>query len=178
MTITIRRTEPSDYQAVQRIFAGPRVSRGTLQVPFPSAEEWRKRLAEPAEGFFGLVACFEDDAVGMLGIHTFPNQPRRRHVGQLGMAVGDDYQGQGIGTALVEAAIDLADNWLNLRRLELEVFVDNETAIRLYEKLGFTIEGTLVDFAFRNGEYVDSHVMARLRPVRQPGCEAQGAIRG
>ena len=79
------------------------------------------------------------------------------------MAVRDDWQGKGVGTALMQAAIDLADNWLNLKRLELEVYVDNASAIRLYEKIGFAIEGTMVDFAFRDGQYVDTHLMARLR---------------
>jgi putative acetyltransferase len=79
------------------------------------------------------------------------------------MAVRDDWQGQGVGTALMQAAIDLADKWLNLTRLELEVFVDNAPAIRLYEKFGFTIEGTLVDFAFREGQFADVYIMARLR---------------
>ena len=164
MTITVRRVEPGDYEAVQRIFTGPNVIRGTLQLPFPSVEMWRKRLAEPPEGLFNLVACVDDDeVVGQLGLHTSPRRPRRRHVGQLGMAVRDDWQGQGVGTALMQAAIDLADNWLNLTRLELEVFVDNTPAIRLYEKFGFNIEGTLVDFAFRDGQYVDVYFMARLR---------------
>ncbi len=164
MTITIRRAEPGDYEAVQHILAGPQVIWGTLQLPFPSVEQWRKRLAEPPEGLFSLVACVENnEVVGQLGLHTFPTRPRRRHVGQIGMAVRDDWQGKGVGTALLQAAIDLADNWLNLARLELEVFIDNAPAIRLYEKCGFTIEGTLVDYAFRDGRYVDTYIMARLR---------------
>jgi putative acetyltransferase len=164
MAITVRHIEPSDYEAVQHIFKGPNVIRGTLQLPFPSAELWRKRLAEPPEGLFNLVACVEGgEVVGNLGLHTSPNRPRRRHVGQIGMAVRDDWQGKGVGTALMQAAIDLADKWLNLRRLELEVFVDNTAAIRLYEKFGFAIEGRLVDFAFRDGQYVDTYIMARLR---------------
>ncbi len=81
------------------------------------------------------------------------------------MAVRDDWQGKGVGTALLQAAIDLADKWLNLTRLELEVFTDNEPAIRLYKKSGFTIEGTLVGFAYRDGQYVDTYMMARLRTL-------------
>jgi len=168
MTVMIRRTEPSDYEAVQRILASPKVVWGTLQLPFPSIEQWRKRLAEPPEGLFSLVACVENnEVVGQLALQTFPNRPRRRHVGQIGMAVRDDWQGKRVGTALMQAAIDLADNWLNLTRLELELFVENTPAIRLYEKCGFTIEGTLVDFAFRDGQYVDTYIMARLRGQMQ-----------
>lgn len=63
----------------------------------------------------------------------------------------------------MQAAIELADNWLNLTRLELEVYTDNEPAIRLYKHLGFVIEGTLRCFAFRGRHYVDSYLMARLR---------------
>ena len=161
--ITIRRAEPSDFEAAQRIFSGLKVIWGTLQIPFPSAEVWRKRFAEPPEGLFMLAACAGDEMVGQLAVHTSPSRPRRRHAGQIGMAVREDWQGKGVGTRLMQAGIDLADNWLNLRRLELEVFVDNEPAIRLYKKFGFKIEGTLVEYAFRGGRYVDTFTMARLR---------------
>jgi L-phenylalanine/L-methionine N-acetyltransferase len=162
-SIIIRRAEPSDYEAMQQIFLGPKAVWGTLQLPFPSVDVWRKRLAEPPEGFFLLAACAGREVVGQLGLHTFPSRPRRHHAGQIGMAVRDDWQGKGVGTALMQAGVDLADRWLNLRRLELEVFVDNEPAIRLYKKFGFKIEGTLVEFAFRDGRYVDTFTMARLR---------------
>ncbi len=79
------------------------------------------------------------------------------------MAVRDDWQGKGIGTALMEAALDLADNWLNLTRVELSVFTENAAAIALYEKFGFEVEGTHRRYAFRNGAYVDSYSMARVR---------------
>lgn len=163
MAIVVRRAEPGDYEAVRRVFAGPKAVWGTLQLPFPSAESWRKRMSEAPEGLFSLVACVEDEVIGSLGLHTFPNTPRRRHAGQIGMAVRDDWQGKGAGTALMQAAIELADNWLNLIRLELEVYTDNEPAIRLYKRFGFVIEGTLRCFAFRGGHYVDAYLMARLR---------------
>jgi putative acetyltransferase len=163
MTISIRRTEPSDYEAMHKIFMGPKVVWGTLQLPFSSMETWRQRLAEPPEGMYGLVACIEQEIAGQLNIHMFPNRPRRRHAGQLGMAVRDDFQGQGVGTALMQAAVDVADNWLNLLRLELEVFTDNEPALRLYKNFGFTVEGTLTRYAYRAGQYVDVYAMARFK---------------
>ncbi len=159
----IRRARADDYEAFTRMFEGPKVIWGTLQVPFPSAEAWRKRLAEPADGYFGLVACIENELVGQLGLATFPHAPRRRHAAQLGMSVRDDWQGKGIGSALMQAAVELADQWLNIMRLELEVYTDNEPAVRLYKKFGFTVEGTLRCFAYRDGKFVDAYTMARIR---------------
>ncbi len=163
MNITIRRAEPSDYEALFRAFSTPRAVWGTLQVPYPSKEVWRKRLAEPPAGFYSLVACVDGEVVGDIGLETFPERPRRRHAAEIGMAVRDDMQGKGVGTALMQAVVDLADKWLNLTRLELEVYTDNEPAIRLYKKFGFVVEGTLVRYAFRDGQYVDAYQMARLR---------------
>ena len=160
---TIRRAEPGDYEAVTRIFQSPGVVWGTLQMPYPSAEFWKKRLAEPANGYYGLLACAADEVVGELGLLTFPAAPRRWHVGKLFMSVRDDWQGKGAGSALMQAAVDLADKWLNLLRLELEVFTGNQPAIALYTKFGFITEGTLRCFGYRDGQYVDVYSMARLR---------------
>ena len=164
MDIVIRRVEPGDYAAFHKIFTGPKVIWGTLQLPYPSAEAWRKRLAEPPEGIFGLVACAGPELAGQVNLHMFPNSPRRRHAAELGMAVRDDFHGQGVGTALMQAVVEAADRWLNLERLELGVYTDNEPALRLYRKFGFQIEGTQMRHAFRDGRYVDTHLMARLRP--------------
>jgi putative acetyltransferase len=98
----------------------------------------------------------------MVSVVTFPERPRRKHVGVIAICVDGDWQGKGVGAALMRAIVDLADNWLNLTRLELEVYADNEAAIHLYERFGFEVEGILRRHAFRDGEYVDSKVMGRL----------------
>jgi putative acetyltransferase len=163
MNITIRAFEPSDYEAMHKIFAGPKVVWGTLQLPHPTLEMWRKRLAEPPAGMYGLVAVVDGEMAGQLDIFTYPNHPRRRHVAEIGMSVRDDFQGQGVGTALLKAATDMTDNWLNILRLELEVYTDNEPAVRLYKKCGFVIEGTLARYAYRAGQFVDVYSMARFK---------------
>ncbi len=160
--VSVRHAEPDDAQAIHRILCGPRATAGTLQLPLQSVEGVRKRFfSETREGLYHLVACMDEEVVGHLGLETF-TRPRRRHVGEIGMAVRDDWQGKGVGTALMEAALDLADNWLNLTRIELNVYTDNEIGIALYEKFGFEIEGTHRRFAFRDGRYVDAYSMARV----------------
>jgi putative acetyltransferase len=162
--IVIRRAEPSDAEAIHSTFSGPKVISGTLQLPYPSIEMWRKRLTEMAPSDFLLVAAINGDVVGNLGLHEAGKSARRRHVGSIGMCVRDDSQGRGVGTALMKAGIELADGWLNYQRLELNVYTDNLAAMALYRKFGFVIEGTYRAYAFRDGQYVDSYAMARLHP--------------
>lgn len=163
MTITIRRASVDDYLAVAKIFTNPKTLLGTLQVPYSSPELWRSRME--GEGTVSLLACDGEDIVGQIGLHTSPTMPRRKHVGAIGIAVRDDWQGKGVGTALMAAVVDLADNWLALTRLELEVFADNANAIHLYEKFGFEKEGLMKWSAFREGRYMDVWAMARLRSI-------------
>ncbi|MFA9423174.1 MAG: GNAT family N-acetyltransferase, partial [Sedimentibacter sp.] len=98
--------------------------------------------------------------VGSIGLIV--NTPARiRHSGSIGIAVSTDYQGEGIGKALLNKVIDLSDNWLMLVRLELGVFTDNERAVNLYKSLGFVIEGTKKYAIIKNGKYADEYIMAR-----------------
>jgi GNAT superfamily N-acetyltransferase len=108
--ITVRHSEPEDHEAVYRVYSGPRAMADTLGLPFSSKEPWRERLAGKREGEFSLVACVGSEVVGHLSVYLYL-EPRRRHSGHFGMAVRDDWQGKGIGTKLLEAALDLADNW-------------------------------------------------------------------
>jgi putative acetyltransferase len=164
--LTIRRAEAEDSVAVAEMFKSLKVFPGTLQVPYPSREYWRKRITDNAESAYYLVAVIDERVVGMVSIDTFPNRPRRKHAGAIGISVHEEWQGKGVGAALMRAILDLADNWLNLTRLELEVFSDNEAAIHLYERFGFEVEGTLRQHAFRDGQFVDSTMMARLKQQR------------
>lgn len=162
--VFIRAFEMSDVEDVAEIQAMPKSRRETLQLPYQSLDYTRKKFENPSENQHTLVAVVKETqkVVGLIGLFRI-KRPRRAHVGQIGMSVHDDYQNQGIGSQMMEAVLNLADNWLNLKRLELEVYVDNENAIHLYEKYGFVIEGTMRKYAFRDGDYVDTYVMGRVR---------------
>ena len=159
--VTIRAREPSDWQEFADLMALPKVRWGTLRLPFTSREQWRKAMENPADGRTDIVAVLDGHIVGTAGF--VQGKGRRSHVGDLFMSVHDDHCGRGIGSALTAALIDVADNWLNLKRLELTVYVDNEPAIRLYKKFGFEVEGTRRADAFRDGKFVDCLMMARVR---------------
>ncbi|WP_413112107.1 GNAT family N-acetyltransferase [Thaumasiovibrio sp. DFM-14] len=161
MDITVRKSEPSDAQLIKAIYECKQAYSSTLQLPHPTVEMWTKRMANIPDNVHSYVAELDGIVVGNLGLEICTN-PRRRHVASFGMGVKDDEMGKGVGSALLSTAVDLADNWLNLKRLELTVYVDNKPAIGLYKKFGFVIEGESALYAFRNGEYVSVYHMARL----------------
>lgn len=160
--IRVRAMNSADWRALYEIWADPGVYRDTLQIPFQSEDEVRKKVENPPEGMYRLVAEVNGRVVGVSSLHR-GRTPRLQHVAGCGVSAHSDYWNQGVGSTLMSAIVDLADRWLNLKRIELEVYTDNAAAIRLYEKLGFVIEGTKRKYAFREGEYVDAHVMARVR---------------
>jgi putative acetyltransferase len=164
--IKVRRAEVRDAEALCATFSAPKAMAGTLQLPLPSVEMWRKRIADAAPEDYFLVAEASGEVVGNAGLHAAGRTARRRHAGTIGIIVRDDWQGRGVGSALMTAIVDIADNWLNYRRIELTVYTDNTPAIALYRKFGFEMEGTHRDYAYRNGEYVDAFAMARVRDTK------------
>jgi putative acetyltransferase len=161
--LILRRAEPGDYEAFRQTFEDESAYSGTLQLPFPSSELWKKRLEGNGPDDYLLLALVDGKVAGNAGMHPAQQSPRRAHARHVGMAVRSEFQGQGVGNALMEALVGLADNWLNVFRLELTVFTDNERAIALYRKHGFEVEGTHKAFALRAGKWADVYSMARLR---------------
>jgi putative acetyltransferase len=165
MTLTLRRASPKDAAALARHMSDPAIFGSLLQMPYPSEEAWHARLSEigaPAD--LNLIAERDAELVGSAGLFGVGPGTRRRHAMGLGISVARAAQGQGVGTALMTALCDAADNWIGCLRIELTVYTDNAVALRLYRNFGFEIEGTLRGYALRDGAYVDVHAMARLHP--------------
>jgi putative acetyltransferase len=161
VAITIRGCEVDDWEDIASIRDSGNVIYNTSQLPYMTRESVRERLESLPDSTHMLAAVVKDRVIGQLGLHL--ESGRRAHAARIGMMVHADYQGRGVGSALMEAGVDLAENWLNNSRLELECYSDNAAARALYEKFGFALEGTLHDYAFRAGHYTDTYLMARIR---------------
>ncbi|PYJ46887.1 MAG: GNAT family N-acetyltransferase [Verrucomicrobia bacterium] len=92
-----------------------------------------------------------------------PNQPGPgSHVANAAFMVASDAQGSGVGRRMAEHCLSEAHR-LGFRAMQFNFVVStNESAIRLWQKLGFEIVGTLPG-AFRHPQkgYVDVYVMFR-----------------
>lgn len=173
----IRQADIEDAKATWRLFSHEEVYASTLQLPFTSLAHWRSRLDSTGRrDHYMLAACHPEEPnelIGLIGLHPVGDSPRVAHVRTLGLAVHHAYAGRGIGSALLEAAIDMADNWLNVTRLSLSVYSHNQRAIILYKRHGFTREGISRGMAYGHGRYLDSIEMARLHPRLLRELEAQ-----
>ena len=163
MEIKIRHVQDNDYDDIVEIYSYDSVIEQTGQLPHTDAKFWKEFYASKGASYVELVSICDGKVVGHLGI-LLNNNPRRKHVATFGVVVHPDYQGKGVGKALIAELVRLADNWLNLLKIELSVFTDNEVAVALYKKFDFVIEGESRYDAFKRGEYCHGYKMARFHP--------------
>ncbi len=157
----IRATRIDDFEALSALMNLPGVRAGTLRLPYQRPEQMKTKLESQSPDTFNIVAVINGDIIGQASLH--PYSGRRAHAAEVGIAVHDDHVGKGVGTTLMRELTDAADNWLGFKRLELTVYTDNDTAIKLYGKFGFEREGIHRHFALKAGIYSDVLSMARLR---------------
>jgi RimJ/RimL family protein N-acetyltransferase len=107
-----------------------------------------------------VIALDNGKVVGWCDITALP-RPTTKHCGALGMGVLPAYRHKGIGTQLVHAALRKAKVY-GLYRVELEVFEDNLSAIELYKKVGFKLEGRKIGAVRIDDKYINALIMALL----------------
>lgn len=163
--IIIRRATIDDVPALTQMHTDYAAYANTLQLPYPSTKIWETRLSSNDPLVTHFIATLDDEVVGILSVYQ-PSQIRRRHTATFGVTVSHHHQGKGIGSKLMAVMVDYCDNWLNVRRIELEVYALNDNGLGLYKKFGFEQEGMMRDYAFRDGEYVDAIVMSRINKKR------------
>jgi UDP-4-amino-4,6-dideoxy-N-acetyl-beta-L-altrosamine N-acetyltransferase len=83
--------------------------------------------------------------------------------GEFGITLADpEYRGKGLGKDALLTLLDYGFNELNLNRIWCEVY-SNNSSIKLYENIGFKIEGVLRQHIFKEGKFLDSIMMGMLK---------------
>ncbi|MDP9991069.1 putative acetyltransferase [Variovorax boronicumulans] len=142
------------------------VAREQKYLALTQAPPWENSLAfyrdVLAQGFPHVVAVDAGDrVVGWCDVSPVFGHSRA-HIGILGIALLPEARGRGLGTQLLQAAIDRS--WARgLTRIELSVRADNLNAKALYERLGFEHEGLARRASLIDGTYHDAFRMALLR---------------
>ncbi len=124
-------------------------------------EKWRERIDNSVKGDNGVmvVAETEGNLVGLVGI-TYGRHPKIKHSAHIwGTYVTPDFRGKGIGRRLMEKVIEIAKANSSVKKIKIEVVAEQESAAKLYEKMGFIHIGTAKDELFVDGTYFDIYIM-------------------
>jgi L-phenylalanine/L-methionine N-acetyltransferase len=164
---TIRRVEESDAQPFID-FLKVLADEPDNHISFESSADVTRTVEEEAElirkynddnAALWLVAC--DDEGRMIGnVNLAPGRRGFRHTVTLGISVAKEWRNRGLGTTLMKQALDWCEKNPLIKRVELEVFGDNDRAQHVYEKLGFEREGVRREAFLKGGRFRDSIMMA------------------
>lgn len=158
--ILLRHVEVSDASRVIEFVHGfvydeeyvPLVE-GEFNPTLAEEEQLLSNYVERSNALF-LVAEFEGKFVGNINVDGNQRQIMR-HTAVFGMGMHKEWQSCGLGTAILEAAINWARMNAELEILFLQVYADNEAGLALYRKMDFTEHGRIPNFFKQNGRYHD-----------------------
>jgi RimJ/RimL family protein N-acetyltransferase len=162
----IRELEAGDAPAIARHADDPAVA-CTLRDLFPSpyalgdAEAFIAKFNGTLPRTVFAIAT-RSEACGAIGF--FPGRDVYRYSAEIGYWIGREYWGRGIMTRAVEAFTSYVFDNFDIHRLYAGIFSSNPASARVLEKAGYVKEGTHRCHVFKNYEFLDEHVFARLRP--------------
>ncbi|MFD4555772.1 GNAT family N-acetyltransferase [Streptomyces sp. NPDC058469] len=154
----------SDADHIWQLIQDPEVIRFTFE---PSTELAPERLrswyASRADQPDRLDLAVTDPATGeLLGeVVLYEWDPAARSC-TFRTLIGPRGRGRGIGTEATRLIVGYGFEQLGLHRVQLEVYGHNHRARRVYEKVGFVVEGVRREAQLRDGEWVDEVVMGVL----------------
>jgi ribosomal protein S18 acetylase RimI-like enzyme len=135
---------------------------GEAYIDAPGFKELIRNDTESGRNLF-LVAEVPDGRIAGFARCQGNELKRFSHKAEFGVGVLKEFWGYRMGRNLLQQSVAWADD-NGIVRLTLNVLETNESAIRLYTKLGFQVEGILhKDKLLSDGQYYNTIMMARVR---------------
>ena len=143
---TLRSGAETDGQALLELFILTHTQTDYLlsysdEVTFTVEQEMQflKEKAE-SENEIEILAELDGKLIGSAGVFAVRKAEKTRHRAGFGISVDKAYWGLGVGRALTEACIECA-RAAGYLQMELEAVVENASALKLYESVGFVEYG-------------------------------------
>lgn len=180
--IYLRGATPGDAETCAPWFNDEEVNRFLMSGRRPNTVEHSRRLLTEAMGsehqiIFAIIERQSGRHIGNAGLHRI--DPINRSA-VFGLVIGvRECWHRGYGTEATRLVTDYAFRRLNLHRVELDVAADNPRARRVYERVGYQLEGVRRDAYYVYGAYSDGLIMSVLRPdweaaaTREPADAAE-----
>ena len=159
--LRVRRFTEDDKDGVAEMMASLSDEAVRWGMPPYTRERLERGWWSRMENVTALIALDGDRVAGYAGLRKF-SHPRRRGNSDYVVYLPQDYHNVGLGTAMTRRIIELASEE-GFHRIGLRVVADNEIALRVYEKVGFVVEGVLRDTFFGDdGRYHDEVQMGLI----------------
>jgi RimJ/RimL family protein N-acetyltransferase len=164
--VRLRPVSADDLPAMRRWMSNPLVMQfwGHMR-PFVTERAYESDLQGRFASFehAGHLTILDPDGTA-IGRVFYEDLDTRARSATLGILIGEESAwGKGYGPDAMIALMRHLYYDRGLHRLELDVFTSNLRAVKAYEKIGFTHEGTLRDHRYVDGSYWDSYRMSMLR---------------
>jgi diamine N-acetyltransferase len=161
--IILRAIERQDLPDYVRWLNDPKVLEyfgSNVPLSVAQEEKWYEgMLQDPSIIAFAIQ--FEGQHIGGAGFNRIDG--RNAHA-EVGLFIGvSELWDQGLGFDILRTMLRFGFEQMNLHRIYLRVFTENERAIHLYEKVGFHKEGRWRQAEYRHGRYHDLLWMSILR---------------
>jgi [ribosomal protein S5]-alanine N-acetyltransferase len=146
--LTLRHVEESDAGSLHAVFGDAEVMRygaGAQTVDWVRAwiSQTRRHYEERGYGLWAVTLCGRAEAIGYCGLTWYPDINGRQET-EIGYRLAREYWNRGFATEAALAVRDVAFGRLALPRLIALIDPANRRSIRVAEKLGMVLEGTVL----------------------------------
>jgi len=137
MKFNIEEMKPADWPRVRQIYLeGINTGHATFEAEVPEWNEWDAcHLKDPR-----LVAIVNHKVAGWAALRPVSTRKVYAGVAEVSIYIGEDYRGQGIGSALLNALIGASEKY-GIWTLQAGIFPENQASINLHLQHGFQILG-------------------------------------
>lgn len=122
-----------------------------------------KYISSYEDGLHFRWGIFEKSSGECIGQVAYFLVDQKNHFGEIEYCVGKAFQGRGYATEATKAVIRYGFEKINFNKVQICVRPSNLPSKKVIDKCGFTYEGTLREYFYRNGKYEDRMYHSILR---------------
>ncbi len=146
------------YEVIRKIYLTSQAFSEHFEDKYPNHQKLENEIQNRQTGSQQWVALYNDKPAGFLFL-TPQTDTYLRHTSFFSMGVSPEFQSKGIGSQLVSQMLESRDPYIGI--IYLMVRSNNENAIKLYTKHGFSPLAVLPKDTKVAGEYIDATLMSR-----------------
>lgn len=161
----LKKVQPIDQKDIFRGLSHPEVIKH-YGVSYTSIEDtreqmnWYSNLEKAGSGMWWSIRVEENSHFcGAIGYNDLQEENRKA---EIGFWLLPEFRGNGFIIEAAEVLLEYLFKDLNLHRVEAFIESQNHNSSKVLKKLGFTCEGNMRDYEFKNGEYVDVEIYAKI----------------